>query len=296
MKTIYVPTSPTHNAASAFKFATCLASKMPADVHVYPLENEAFALAEQYGGFIEKIEALPLSEADYRLASADVNRTTSQAQKTHRTRFPCLEADLMVIDAAFVRGKYKLAMKAEHKQSSGSACEFMMDDFAEGTKGACAAHELPLHPEIETLLLQTHCPVLTVAHSPKTAALNTVVFVTDGEEGPQPLVTLLAQLQRIFMFKLHLLHINRYFHRQPVIQVMNTMRELANSYSLINYQLHVVEEYTYEAGIIHFLKAVHPDMLALPIDGHKIISRLLEEFFTDSPATTQVPYLLSYKL
>jgi hypothetical protein len=203
-----------------------------------------------------------------------------------------------MLDAALVRGRYEIAADtaAEDTQGIYGSDEFIMDAYAEGTKGACAAHQLPLHPAVEKLTKALHCPVLTVvAQAPELFSVNTVVLVTDGEQGTAPIFMVLSQLQRICKFTLHLLHIDRCFHHQPVIDSVNNMRELANIHSLTNYQIHIIEDYTYEEGIIHFMQKVHPDMVALPVDGHKVISRLLEEIFSSVDAAEQIKYLLTYQ-
>lgn len=301
MKTIFVPTSLTYKATHILPVANYLATKTYAKVKLFSLEKSVIpdSPSEENALYKLNVKGLGLPNGIKTSSGQQSETITWRTKAADVTQGALPEPDLIVMDNALVRGRYEIAAdtKAESTKGIYASGEFIMDDYAEGTKGACAAHELPVHPAVEEMMKQAHCPVLTVVTNQcETITLKSVVLVTDGEEGAAPLFSVLSCLQRIFKFKLHLLHINRCFHQQPVIEVINNVRELAKKYSFTQCQIHVVEDYTYEEGIIHFADQVHPDMIALPVDGHKIISQLLEEIFGCTHADNRIKYLLTYKI
>jgi hypothetical protein len=282
------------------RLAHYLAARSQANVELFPLERQK---ASNYASYEEKTgnpnSNLTTLTTCYQTAlTAQSGRMDPYMEAADISEQELPEADLIMLDAALVRGRYEIGADTAAEGTKGmyESDEFIMDTYAEGTKGACAAHQLTLHPAVEELTKAAHCPVLTiVAHAPEVLSIKTVVLVTDGEQGMAPLFMVLSQLQHISKFTLHLLHINRLFHHQPVIESVNNMRELAKIHSLTNYQIHIMEDYTYEEGIIHFMQKVHPDMVALPVDGHKVISRLLEEILSSVDAAEQIKYLLTYQ-
>jgi hypothetical protein len=300
MKTIFVPSSRAYKATNALRLANYLATRSRATVELFPLEKGKAG----YASYNEKTESSKgsrtfLSSYQQELKAGQTGWAAQNNQTADLEEMALPRADLIVMEAALVNGRYEIAADSEAEGTKGiyASGEFMMDGRAEGTKGACAAHELPLHPAVEELMKAAQCPVLTVVPSNyEIFSLKTVVLVTDGEQDTAPLFSTLSQLQRMFRFRLHLLHINRWFHRQNSLEVVNNMRELAKAHSLTGYQIHIIEDYTYEEGIIHFSQKMHPDMIALPVDGHKVISRLLEEVFSQEDATDQIKYLLTYRI
>jgi hypothetical protein len=182
----------------------------------------------------------------------------------------------------------------EGTKGAAPAMQIIMDANAEGTKGAFAAHEVPFDPVVNKVITFAHCPVLTLTKAGERFEIANAVLVTDFEKGSTPLFQKIKHLQQLFNFKLFLLHVNAWYHHESRDILENKLQELAAKHALTNTTFHILDDYTYEEGIIHFSQKVKADMIAMPIDKHKDISRLLSENLKAATTQHQAKCFLTY--
>jgi nucleotide-binding universal stress UspA family protein len=144
-----------------------------------------------------------------------------------------------------------------------------------GSKGSSGLEEVFIGSTAERVTRYSPCPVLIIKNHAETFNLENIVFATNAEPGIDDVIKIVADFQKMFGAKIHILNVNtpNNFYRSRTM--MKMLGDMAEAYKLENYTLNVYNDSNEEDGIIHFAEDVHADIIIMGTHARTGLSRLL---------------------
>jgi nucleotide-binding universal stress UspA family protein len=127
------------------------------------------------------------------------------------------------------------------------------------------------------------CPVLTVHENAGKFTLKNVALAVNFEDTRASFMNKLKELQQLFGFTLHIVHINTPLNFTTTYAIEEKMHKLSKKYELKNYTFTIINDYSNEEGIIRFADKTNADMIVMLTHGRKGLS-----YFLDGSTTSQV--------
>lgn len=146
-----------------------------------------------------------------------------------------------------------------------------------GTKGISGFAEVMIGSNTEKVIRHSNCPVITVKSKLDLNSIKRVVAASDFEKGADGLVKQLIALGGFYNGHLDLLCINTPNHFSTTWDTMSKMKKVSEQLKGLfsEIKLHVINDYTEEEGISHFMKENEADLLIMGTGGRRGLLHLL---------------------
>jgi nucleotide-binding universal stress UspA family protein len=250
MKKILVPTDFSETSLQAFRFAIQIARGSQGEIHL-----------------LHTVELPVLFDSGAILAFEEAYMTEMRLKSEKK-----MEKIVDKLADGFARVKYhvqfgKLQLNIHRLVESAK-----IDLIVAGTNGAKGLREFTIGSNAEKLVRNAEVPVIVVRKAPK--EIKNIVFPTLPDMDQEDLTMRVKSLQDFFKAKLHILYVNTpaTFVTTAAIDTMFT--KFAKRFMLKNYDFHVYNELTTEAGIINFAKSIKADMVVMRTHGRKGFAHL----------------------
>ena len=154
--------------------------------------------------------------------------------------------------------------------------ERRVDLIVMGTQGASGIDEFMLGSNTAKIVRRAHCPVLSISRKPSQQEFKTVVYATSLREDEEMFARFVRKTQEIYDSTIHMVHINTPGMFLDDTIVKEKMKAFAKKRRLEKCNLHVFNDFSPEAGILHFADSVNADMIAMATHGRKGLAHVLD--------------------
>jgi nucleotide-binding universal stress UspA family protein len=165
-----------------------------------------------------------------------------------------------------------------------------------GTKGASGLHEILVGSNTEKVVRYAKCPVLSVREKSAGFSLKNVVLAVNFEENYTAFLNRLKEWQHLFGFTLHLVHVNTPLNFDTTANIDEKMLKFGKKHHLQGYTFTIINDYSYETGIIKFATKTKADMIVMLTHGRKGLSFFLDGSVTSSVVNHANIPVMSYKI
>lgn len=266
MKKILVPTDFSTEADYALEAAARIAVKAGASIEllhiVEDLPQQTFSPSGDY---------LPQSSMDKVFVMKLIERAHEQ-----------LLIRMMDTKMAGISLTHEVKVGNVFKQIAQSISDKKVDLIIMGTKGASGMQEILVGSNTEKVVRFANCPVLSIKKKPEDFDLKKVVLAVNFEENYTSFLNKLIGWQKLFDFSLHILHVNTPLNFDTTANVEDKKTRFSRQHQLHNYTFTIVNEYSYEEGIINFANKTKADMVVMLTHGRKGLSFFLDGSITGS--------------
>jgi nucleotide-binding universal stress UspA family protein len=280
MKKILVPTDFSSEADFALEVAASIAARTGATIEllhvVEDLPYQTFSPAGDY---------IPQDSMDKVFVKKLIEKAHEQLHSRMQSK--------KLADIALTR-EVKVGNVFKHVGQSIS--EEKVDLIVMGTKGASGLHEILVGSNTEKVVRFAKCPVLSVREKPQVFDLKNVVLAVNFEENYTSFLNRLKEWQELFGFTLHILHVNTPLNFDTTSSVDEKMSRFSRKHHLQNYTFTILNEYSYEEGIIGFAKKTKADMIVMLTHGRRGFSFFLDGSVTSSMVNHANIPVMSYKI
>lgn len=167
---------------------------------------------------------------------------------------------------------------------SSQAKEHQIDLIVMGSHGDSGTHELFIGSNTEKVVRLADCPVLTVKHRHENFDLKNVLFASNFYGEAKAHFDELFRFIKLFDAKIHLLKVNTPDRFETTSFTRKLISDFANEWKLKNYEAHIHNEQSIEAGIFAVSDELNVDLIAMETHGRTGIAR----FFVGSHAESVV--------
>jgi len=143
-----------------------------------------------------------------------------------------------------------------------------------GTSGASGWDEIFIGSHTEKVIRHAPVPVLTVGKAPKISAINKILLPSLLVHNQPFFMDKVKELQEFFHANLQVLLVNTPFRFQPDAEAKAKMIEFADHYNLRDFELHFVNDWNEELGILNFAQKEKTGMIAMATHSRKGLSHL----------------------
>ena len=158
------------------------------------------------------------------------------------------------------------------------AREHDIDLIVMGSHGDSGAHEVFIGSNTEKVVRLAECPVLTVKDREEDFEPNQVVFASNFLGEATDNFEQIRDFVNLFDAHVHLLKVNTPDNFESTPYTDKLMDDFIDSIKLKKYTKHIYNERTVHLGILHFMKSVGADMVAMETHGRSGLAR----FFSGS--------------
>ncbi len=266
MKKILVPTDFSDQAGYAIELSAILARRMNAELTLLHVVVDATLPSVHYTGEV----ALPDMQ-DRLFVLKLIERAKEQMED--------LVADEM-LQGISVRteihvGDIYYGVKEIIKEKN-------IDLVVMGTKGSGGFEEFLIGSNAERVVRHAPCPVITVHEKMKDFKLNKVVYANSLENKEHSCAPILLELTKAFNSHVDLVRINTPNNFKPDHLIYPKLQELADETGFEDYDLHVYNDNSEEAGILNFAQHADADMIAMATHGRTGLAHLLTGSLAES--------------
>jgi nucleotide-binding universal stress UspA family protein len=280
MKKILVPTDFSTEADYALEVAAKIAAKTGAGIEllhvIEDLPHQTFSPAGDY---------VPQDPMDKLFVRKLIERAHEQLHE--RMRNSKLEG---------IELTHEVKVGNVFKHLGQSIADEKVDLTVMGTKGASGLHEILVGSNTEKVVRYAKCPVLSVREKPLAFDLKNVVLAVNFEENYTAFVNTLKEWQKLFGFTLHVVHVNTPLNFDTTANIDEKMIRFSKKHQLQDYTFTIVNEYSYEGGIINFATKTKSDMIVMLTHGRKGLAYFLDGSITSSVVNHANIPVMSFKL
>lgn len=147
-----------------------------------------------------------------------------------------------------------------------------IDLIVAGTHGAKGLRELTIGSNAEKLVRNAEVPVIVVRKAPK--EIKNIVFPTLPDMDQEDLTMRVKSMQDFFKAKLHILYVNTPANFVTTAAIDTMFTKFSKRFMLKNYDFHVYNDLTTDAGIVNFAKSINADMVVMRTHGRKGLAHL----------------------
>jgi nucleotide-binding universal stress UspA family protein len=280
MKKILVPTDFTTEADYALEAAAKIAATSGASIEllhiVEDLPHETFSPAGDY---------IPQNSMD----KLFVMKLIEKAHEQLHTRMKDKKL-------AGIHLTHEVKVGNVYKHIAQSISDERVDLIVMGTKGDSGLHELLVGSNTEKVVRFATCPVLSIGKQPEAFELKNVVLAANFEENYSSFLHKLLEWQKLFEFSLHIVHINTPLNFDSSAHIEEKMAWFSKKHQLQNYTFTIVNEFTYEAGIINFASKTKADMIVMLTHGRRGLAYFMDGSITGNVVNHANVPVLSYRI
>lgn len=257
MKKILVPTDFSKEANYALHFASEIAERIEAELHLMHVMEIPYGSYSVMGEFIPsssfenvfqvqliKQTKRELDELVYELVNRGINAT-----------------------AHFVFGN---TFSHIHKTVTSQD----MDMIVMGSKGASGLSEFFIGSNTEKVIRHANCPVLTVKGETHLKDIKSFVYATDCTEEQEQVVKHVKSLQELLGFQLYLVRVITPYNFLVKSTAMDQLNAFAEKHQFKNHILSTIEAEFAEEGILSFATHNKIDMVAMGTHGRTGLAHL----------------------
>ncbi len=167
---------------------------------------------------------------------------------------------------------------------STQAKEHQIDLIVMGSHGDSGAHELFIGSNTEKVVRLADCPVLTVKQRQQNFDLKNVLFASNFYGEAKAHFEGLFDFIKLFDAKIHLVKVNTPDQFETTTYTRKLISDFASEWKLKNFETHIHNERSIQAGIFAISKELNVDLIAMETHGRTGIAR----FFVGSHAESVV--------
>ncbi|MCA6075295.1 universal stress protein [Fulvivirga sedimenti] len=151
-----------------------------------------------------------------------------------------------------------------------------------GTKGSSGFEEFIIGSNAERVVRHAKCPVLTIHEPMKALKIERIVYANSLEKPEHSCASVLKDIQEAFNATIHLVRVNTPNNFKADHDSLPLLEKIAENSSLRNFELHVYNDATEEAGILNFAEQIDADMIAMATHGRTGLAHLLTGSLAES--------------
>jgi nucleotide-binding universal stress UspA family protein len=161
-----------------------------------------------------------------------------------------------------------------------------------GTKGSSGFEEFIIGSNAERVVRHAKCPVLTIHKPMEKMKIDSIVYANSLEESEHRSSGILREIQKAFKAKIHLVRINTPNNFKPDHVSLPILNKIAENSEFSDYEVHVYNDSSEEAGILNFADQKDADLIAMATHGRTGLAHLLTGSLAESVVNhTQRPVL-----
>ncbi len=276
MKKILVPTDFSEQAGYAIEFAGELGRKLNAELTLLHVVVDATLPSVHYTGEV----ALPDMQ-DRLFVLKLIERGKEQMEEL--VSDPALK-DVKVKTEIHV-GDIYYGVKEVIKEKE-------IDLIIMGTKGSGGFEEFLIGSNAERIVRHAPCPVITVHEKVKKLSLENVVYANSLEEPDQSCTPILMEIIQAYHAHVDVVRVNTPNNFRPDHESLPRLTDLAEKIGFPDYDVHVYNDSSEEAGILNFSQMKKADLITMATHGRTGLAHLLTGSLAESVVNhTQKPVL-----
>ncbi|MEZ4720459.1 MAG: universal stress protein [Flavobacteriales bacterium] len=167
---------------------------------------------------------------------------------------------------------------------ASQAKEHEIDLIVMGSHGDSGAHEVFIGSNTEKVVRLADCPVLTVKHRHENFDFKNIVFASNFYGEAADNFEKLFNFVNLFDAKIHLVKVVTPDHFETTDKTEKLISDFAKEWKLKNYEMHVINERSIQAGVLAAAKRTNADAICMETHGRVGLSR----FFIGSHAESVV--------
>ena len=260
MKKILVPTDFSRTAQVAVDVAAGIAKKTGAELILLHVVEDVGEDSFSISG-----EAFAEAPGEYRLFTMKlIEKAKRQLAKA--------------VEQASSRG-----LTVTSKLRLGSAFHGMHHTISEqnvnlvvmGTEGTSGWEDRMIGSNTEKVVRRSNCPVLSVNKAPLNYEFKSIVYATSLKDDELPFSRIVRRVQEIYDCQVNILRVNTPGMFISDRETKEKMALFAKQLKFRNFTLSVYNDYTEEAGIVHFADSIGADMIAMATHGRTGLAHIL---------------------
>jgi nucleotide-binding universal stress UspA family protein len=280
MKKILVPTDFSPEADYALEAATRIVARSGASIHLLHIVEDL-----PYDTFSPSGDYIPQNSMD----KVFVMKLIEKAHEQLHTRMQ--DANLAGITIT-----HEVKTGSVYKHIAQGIAGEKVDLIVMGTKGDSGLHEMLIGSNTEKVVRFAGCPVLSIRKKPGGFDLKNVVLAVNFEENYTSFLHKLIDWQKLFNFKLHVLHVNTPLNFDTTANIEERMARFSRKHQLQNYTFTIVNEYAYEEGILGFAAKTKADMVVMLTHGRRGLAYFMDGSITGNVVNHATVPVLSYRI
>jgi len=198
------------------------------------------------------------------------------------------------VEKAGVTVRQELRMGNPYHGMKTIIAEHHVDLVVMGTSDRSKMEEMLVGSNTEKVIRSAACPVLTVHHGPSTMECKNIVYATSMSANEKSFSEVIRMIQEMFDATVHFVRINTPLNFQSDAKVKIIMEDFARRTRLKNYTVSSYNDFSEEAGILHFAQSINADLIGMATHGRTGFAHVLAGSIAEDVAThAQRPVLTS---
>lgn len=269
MKKYLVPTDFSENASLALRYAFDMAKGLDVEIHVLSV----LSMPPNTSGITGSL-AIRMKED----AQRKMNNLISDMEVEDLKVFPNIREGSTVNTICSV------------------AEELEAECIVMGTKGASDVDNVILGSVAAKVVSNAIVPVIAVPKSCKFEGLRKIIYATDFQKSGSQIVEKLLDFTEDFNSRIDILHIYKSDVEPPLEPLRNMKTELAEYLDKRKLKFHIHKNDDIREGIVDFIDAAEPDMLAMVTKKRGLIGKIFDPSITRRLAMSVDIPLISYRV
>jgi nucleotide-binding universal stress UspA family protein len=267
MKTILIPTDFSSTAQAAVDVASNIAKKTGAELVLLHVVEDVGEDSFSVSG-----EAFTAAPVEYRLFTMKLIQKATQQ----------LANAVAQASRDGVKASSRLRVGNAYHGMDLTIAEQKADLVVMGTSGVSGYEELLMGSNTEKVVRRATCPVLSVSRPFANPELKSIVYATSLKDDELPFTRVVRSFQEIYNCQVHIVRINTPGMFIDDRSIKDKMAIFAKQLRFQNYTLNVFNDYTEEAGILHFAESVGADLIAMATHGRTGLAHLFNQSIAES--------------
>jgi nucleotide-binding universal stress UspA family protein len=198
------------------------------------------------------------------------------------------------VEKAGVPVRQELRMGNPYHGMKTIIAEHTVDLVVMGTSDRSKMEEMLVGSNTEKIIRSAACPVLTVHHGPSTMEFKNIVYATSMSANEKSFSEVIRMIQEMFDATVHFVRINTPLNFQSDAKVKIVMEDFVRRTRLKNYTVNSYNDFSEEAGILHFAQSINADLIGMATHGRTGFAHVLAGSIAEDVAThAQRPVLTS---
>lgn len=254
MKTILVPTDFSDCANRATEAAVSLAVRTDSEIHLHHAVNTQLLWNEM-----------------------SLDEQKSHPETYGKTLKSDAQLDKMLNKGIFTGVPVRKVLQhgSVYQTIMGYADQCKADMIVMGSHGNEGSDKFFIGSNIQKVLREARCPVLTIKKASKVTQWRKIVYASSfSEEAHQPFEKIMA-FARQFDAIIYLLYVNVPAKFKDTRTAMKQINDFASHYQGVRFEKVIYDHYELEDGILDFAQDVQPDVLALAPHNRRALAQYL---------------------
>lgn len=270
MKKILVPTDFSKNAQRALDYALSMTAGLEAEVHVLSVLSRPPSASGMLGSLMIRMKED---------AQAKMKDLISRISTDNNRRIEPL---------------------IREGSTTGTICDIAMEVGADcivmGTKGASDVDNVILGSIASKVISNAEVPVIAVPKGAVFEGLHKIIYASDFQKSGSEVVVKLLEFTEEYKSKIHVLHIYKSDVEPPLDDLRRIKAELSDYLETRTIKFHVHKNDDIREGIMDFMDAAEPDMLAMVTKKRSLIGKIFDPSITQRVAMSLDWPLISYRM